>query len=238
MIRTLVVGLAIASMTGCAMVQASGGPRYRKVNLAATEARFGAPIVNPALANAWGIAIRPAGFGGHFWITGQGSGESVEYVGDVAQRPLSQDALKLVAIPGPGGTTGTPTGVVFNAGSSFVITQAHPSGAITAPAKFIFATDTGTLSAWTERKRADGRFDWPRRADLEVDLSAEGAQFFGLGISASGRRLYAADFGAAPRLRVFDRSFRERTPSPRRCSGPAITPPSTSNRSGPAASCL
>lgn len=178
-------------------------PRFEQVNLVANTAASGAAIVDPLLRNAWGIAIRPAGFGGHFWVTANGQRQSLEYIGDVGGTPLFQDALKTVD------TAGTPTGVVFNGGPQFVITQPHAAGAITAPAKFLFANDSGEISAWTERRRSDGGFDWPAGSATVVDAKAQGAAFFGIGIAPGGDRLYAADFGARPALRVYDGSFRE-----------------------------
>src|SRR5690242_9808009 len=125
---------------------------YKQTNLVASNDSYGASIVDPTLINPWGIAIRPAGFGGHFWVESNGAGTSNQFIGDVGGTRLFSDDLRLVTVPGP--TTGqavpigTPTGVIFNSGAQFRITQ----GSITEPAKFIFVTDTGTISAWTERK--------------------------------------------------------------------------------------
>ncbi|MFM7623058.1 MAG: hypothetical protein ACKO57_08820, partial [Alphaproteobacteria bacterium] len=78
---------------------------------------------------------------------------------------------------------------------------------ITAGAKFLFSSDGGILSAWTERKKPDGTFDWPREAVTVVDASKEGAQFFGLAVNQAGTRLYASDFGQNPRIHTFDAAF-------------------------------
>ena len=86
-------------------------------------------------------------------MTSNGDGTSKEYVGDVDGTPLFQDELKIVDVPGPGDNLGTPTGVVFNGGAHFVVTQDYANGAISAPAKFLFVTDNGVISAWTERKK-------------------------------------------------------------------------------------
>jgi uncharacterized protein (TIGR03118 family) len=183
---------------------------YVQTNLVASSPAYAPHILEPTLLNGWGIAIRPAGFGGHFWVTINGGGTSLEYVGDVGGVPLFQDELKVVTVPGPAGPLGTPTGVVFNPASHFVITQDHPNGPITGPARFLFVTDSGTLSAWTERQNGS-TFDRPGEAALQVDRSTLGSQFFGLGIGPASDRLYVADFGVDPGIRVYTPSFTEST---------------------------
>lgn len=91
---------------------------------------LGAVKQSAELINAWGIAIRPAGAGGHFWVTA--GGYSYQFVGDVkastdaSLRTLFQDALAIIKLPGagvPDGETdvtntdkfvGFGTGVVYN----------------------------------------------------------------------------------------------------------------------------
>jgi hypothetical protein len=86
---------------------------YSQVNLVASQAD--AAELGPLLAdtesdaeflNAWGIAIRPAGAGGHFWVTA--GGWSCQFLGDVSTSSdpslhmLTQEALTLVRLPGAG----------------------------------------------------------------------------------------------------------------------------------------
>ena len=192
---------------------AAAGPvhatAYTQTNLVASTNAYGASIVDPTLINAWGIAIRPAGFGGHFWVESAGAGTSNQFVGDVGGKPLYSDNLRLVTVPGPSNppvvTQGTPTGVVFNSGQQFTITQ----GSITAPAKFLFVTDSGTISAWTERKNPDGSFDWPAYANLMVDRSASDAHYFGLAMGPGNDRIHVANFGPNAGIQSFDSSFAE-----------------------------
>lgn len=219
-IKSVVVAGMVAVL-GVAIVVAPTASHafFIKKNLRATDAAYCAEQVDTDIKNAWGIAIRPAGLGGHFWVTGNGTGKSVQYVGDVGGKPLFQDALKLVDVPGPATEQGTPTGVVFNGSSQFVVTNPHPNGAITAPAKFIFATDNGVISAWTERKRADGGTDWPAKAAPVIDGSAKGEKYFGVGATSDGSKLFVADFGAAPTLRVYDGNYKEIT-SPEKFANP------------------
>jgi len=180
----------------------------------ANDAKYKATLeTDPKFINAWGIAIRPAGAGGHFWVTAKDI--SYEYVGDVhaskdkTLQTLHADALKHVKLP-VGGEEQFATGVVFNGSTKdFVISQAvEGAETITAPAKFLFASDGGIISAWTERKKEDGSFDHPSEAISVIDQSAQGSQFFGLAISAAYDRLYAADFGKKPTIAVFGGDFK------------------------------
>lgn len=187
--------------------------RYVQTNIVANDAKFNAELAtDKRFINAWGLAIRPAGAGGHFWVTAKDI--SYEYVGDVKSSPdkklhkMFQDKLKEVKLP-VGGEEAFATGTAFNGSTeNFVITQ-KVDGAedITAPAKFLFASDGGIISAWTERKKADGSFDHPNYANNVIDQSKEGAQFFGLALSKNYDMLYVADFGAAPAIKVFDGKF-------------------------------
>ena len=61
-------------------------PRLAQTNFVGNRAAF-SPVfaVEKAFINGWGIAIRPAGAGGHFWVTAKDV--SYEYVGDVSQSP-------------------------------------------------------------------------------------------------------------------------------------------------------
>jgi uncharacterized protein (TIGR03118 family) len=212
--------VALAAAALCSALSwpaAAAGNRFAQTNLIASSDSYGALHVDPTLINAWGIATRPAGLGGHFWITANGTGLSSQWVGDVAGVPLYQDDLRVVSVPGPvigPGVTpgqpvvapGTPTGVAFNGGSQFRITQGSIENS---PAKFLFATDNGVISGWTERQNANGSVDRPFNAKAVIDRSADGVQFFGIGVDDVGGRLFAANFGANPGLLVYDGGFND-----------------------------
>ena len=175
--------------------------------------------------NAWGIAIRPAGAGGHFWIT---AGKySYQFVGDVSKsnqanlRPLFQDQLKLVEIPGVTDETGFSTGTVFNGAnlqSNQFLVERQPvllngqTRFLSGSARFLFATDTGVISGWTERDPNNPsqpiREDGP--AVAMIDDSQNGASFFGIALRPDNwSTLWAADFGKQPRLRQFNDQWQE-----------------------------
>ncbi|MES2932922.1 MAG: TIGR03118 family protein [Pseudomonadota bacterium] len=211
-LKTGVVASTTLWLSGCGgggNESVSASNSYKQTNLVANSAKYAPQIIEPELIDGWGIAIRPAGAGGHFWVTGMST--SFEYVGDVGGKPLYADDLKTVGLPPSGENGGAANGVVFNGGTNFVITQAHANGAITAEAKFIFVSDNGVLSAWTERKQADGSFDRPAEALTMVDYGDQGSAFFGLAINPAQDKLFVVDFGAnpTPTIRIFDTSFKE-----------------------------
>jgi len=212
--RMKYLSLFLLTSALCASAAFANDNNYHQTHFVANKAKYKPALgVEKKMINAWGIAIRPAGAGGHFWVTAKDV--SYEYVGDVTQsadeklRALHQDKLKKITLPVGGGDK-FATGVVFSdSKESFVITQEIPGAQpVTAPAKFLFASDGGIISAWTERKKADGSFDRAAQAQAVIDQSKDGAQFFGLAINAAYDRLYAADFGAAPAIKVFGGDFK------------------------------
>jgi uncharacterized protein (TIGR03118 family) len=203
----------VTTLTFPAFAETATSNSYVQTRFVANKPAYNAPKIEDNFINAWGIVIRPAGKGGHFWVAAKDV--SYEYVGDVAHSPepklraLHTDALRYVKLP-VGGSDNVATGIVFSdSRDHFVITQkidgAEP---ITAPAKFLFASDGGIISAWTERKKADGTFDRAGEALTVIDQSKEGAQFFGLAMNSANNRLYVADFGKQPAVKVFDGQFK------------------------------
>jgi uncharacterized protein (TIGR03118 family) len=152
-------------------VAASGMAQNAYVNtiLVANDAKYHPQLVDKKMVDAWGIAIRPPGAGGHFWIANAATGTSVEYIGDVNGVPLHQDGLKTVNLQTPKWTDrgiAYVTGQTYNSASDlpgqpveFPISgpamdlTTNPGVRIpkgfSGPAKFIFFTEDGTLNAWS-----------------------------------------------------------------------------------------
>lgn len=204
--------VVVLTLSTAAFAEAPQG--YVQHNLVANKAKYKADTVQPKLINAWGIAIRPAGAGGHFWITAKDN--SFEYIGDVHEsatpdlQKLGVDkTLPVVSVPVGGDDKFATSTIFIDSKDHFVITQqikgAEP---ITAPAKFLFSSDGGIISAWTERKKADGTFDRAPEAIAVIDNSKTGAQYFGLAVNKNYDRLYAANFGENADIQVFDGSFK------------------------------
>ncbi|HEX2337551.1 MAG TPA: TIGR03118 family protein, partial [Hyphomicrobiaceae bacterium] len=95
-----------------------------------------APLQDPRLVNAWGIALGPTT--GAFWVASNGANISDLFVGDVNGSPLVKAPFD-VAIPG-----GSPTGVAFNPSTDFVVS----AGGVSAPAIFVFASESGAVTGW------------------------------------------------------------------------------------------
>jgi uncharacterized protein (TIGR03118 family) len=223
-----VVGVAACSGAGTASGPVpSPDNHYRQVNLAANSEAYKALFTMPDMVNAWGVAIRPKGAGGHFWVAAGHA--SYEFVGDVTAssdqkfRQLHQDPLKAVTIPGTDTSTeptsiGKATGVVFNGADinsdKFVVTNqpALVDGRtvmVGGSARFIFATDSGRIAAWGERG-PDGkvvRVDGPCQEVFNGE--SQGMKFFGVALKqGSFDTLWAADFGADPQIRQFDKDWK------------------------------
>jgi uncharacterized protein (TIGR03118 family) len=146
---------------------------------------------DPNLVNPWGIVASPTG---PFWFADNHTGLSTLATGAGVPQPL------VVTVPPPAGSTAasSPTGIVLNRSTDFVITSGGKSGS----GVFLFATEDGTISAWSPKVDAT-------HAILAVDNSASGAVYKGLALAASssGNRLYASNFHTGA-VDVFDSSFK------------------------------
>lgn len=230
LVRGAVFGAVLLVATACSSSEATTGEvtalegnRYGQTNLAADKDSYHAQFTIPEMVDAWGLANRPKGAGGHFWV-GAG-GKSYQFLGDVHSssdpklQKLSQDQLTSVAVPGADADTtdksvGKTTGVVFNpapiTSDLFVVRDqwVDLDGLpipLTGSARFIFATDSGKISAWTEQAPDGAIIRRNGGANQVFDGSAQGMAFFGLALSPAGDKLLAADFGAEPQIRTFDK---------------------------------
>ena len=156
---------------------------YQQHNLV-SDGAVPADHTDPNLVNAWGLVSSPTS---PWWISDNGTGRSTLYTVSTGAIPL------IVTVPGPMGRQGTPTGVVFNGGSGFVVNN----GAGTSPARFIFASEDGTISGFRGVPVV-----------IAVDNLATGAVYKGLAIDnpTAGNFLYASNFHAGS-VDVFDNHF-------------------------------
>jgi uncharacterized protein (TIGR03118 family) len=133
---------------------------------------------DPHLVNAWGLAAGP---GTPWWVNDNGKGLSTLYNADGTKRSLEVSV-------GDG-----PTGLVFNDTTGFALKNGSQ-------ALFLFDGEDGVIRAWNGSAGTV--------AEVEKDLSGEGAVFKGLAISqtSAGPRIYATDFHNR-QVDVFDGSW-------------------------------
>jgi uncharacterized protein (TIGR03118 family) len=168
---------------------------YVQTNLAA-DVPGTALVHDPELIEAWGISINP---NGTFWLSARATDVSTVYSGDVT-RPdgtISPFVKSILTVTIP---EGGPTGQVFNGSSDFVVS----SGAQSAPARFIFASDTGHITGWAASVPSPPA---PSRT-AHLMASTPGAVYTGLAIgnNGEGNFLYAADFHQG-QIDVFDGTY-------------------------------
>jgi uncharacterized protein (TIGR03118 family) len=157
---------------------------FEKVNLNANNQEYHAIHVNSDLHNAWGMSESP---GGTFWISAADGGVSYVYDDKGSQK------LPRVTIPSHlEGVPGNPTGNIFNGTPDFIISGTGKT------AKFIFASEDGTVSGW----------NGGASAIVVIDNSGEGAGYTGLDIANDdgANFLYVANF-EEHKVDVFDKDF-------------------------------
>ena len=189
-----VVALAILVLPGLAFAQ-----HYKQTNLVSDLGTVGALHVDPNLRNPWGLSRSPfnpvTNSGSPWWVSDNGAGKTSLYDGTGANIPINGTGF--VTIPPPNGSNadGTPTGTVFNGSPDFVLPNGHP-------ARFLFATEDGTISGW------NGGTTAVVVVDNSDNGSAHGAVYKGLTIGeVNGQRfLYAANFRSG-RVEVYDTHF-------------------------------
>jgi uncharacterized protein (TIGR03118 family) len=180
-LSALVLAFVAAALVAPASARPPAPNSYVVHNLV-SDGSIPADHTDPNLVNAWGLvhsATSP------WWVADNETAVSTLYNG--SGTPLAL----VVHVPG------APTGTVFNGGTHFVVTNGAASG----PARFLFASEDGTISGWNPAVGATQAF-------VGLDNSAAGASYKGLAIAttAAGDFLYAADFHNA-RVDVVDGTF-------------------------------
>jgi uncharacterized protein (TIGR03118 family) len=140
-----------------------------------------APVTDPDLVNAWGLAASATS---PWWVADNGTSKSTLYNGNTG----AKGALTVTV-----GTDSGPTGVVFNGGTGFVVSSGGNSG----PARFIFDSEDGLIRGWNSSVD-------PTNAVVSPADPIPGAIYKGLAISSG--MLYAADFHNGL-VDVFDSSW-------------------------------
>ena len=168
----------------------SHGDEYRLKNLV-SDVPGRATHTDPNLVNAWGLVAGPST---PWWVSDNGTDVSTIYGRHGEIMPLVVQVA------------GAPTGIVFNGGSNFVISDGTNSG----PAIFIFATEAGTIRGWNPSVPPPPP---STQTFVGADRSGVGALYKGLATATTkkGDFLYATDFHNS-RVDMFDGKFKLVTP--------------------------
>lgn len=194
-----VLALLLVGAVGCGDDSDNGGmgQGFMQTDLVSNIAGQ-APVTDAHLTNAWGLARTAAG---PWWVADNHSGVSTVYDGNGTPFPVGSPLIVTIPPPNgsPPGAQAAPTGMVVNSTSDFVVSQ----GGASAPALFIFATEDGTISGWSQSVNMS-------EAVLVVDDSEAEAIYKGLAIgsAAGSSRLYTTDFHGGT-VDVYDGSFEE-----------------------------
>ncbi|WP_432943122.1 TIGR03118 family protein [Kribbella sp. CA-253562] len=190
--RTGTIALATALVGGLALVAPAtadahtsrDGLAVQQVNLV-SDVPGQAALLDPDLVNPWGLAL---GATSPLWVSNAGSSSSTLY--SSAPGAVTATKVPTVRVDVP-----APSGQVANSGTGFVLSN----GTASAPARFIFATLTGSIAAWAPPVS-------PLIGAAQIKATVPGASYTGLAISPTADRLYAANF-AQNRIDVFDNAF-------------------------------
>ncbi len=189
--RVLAGIIAVLPVANVAVPAVKADPTsYLAVDLVSDQPGV-APVLDPTLVNAWGIAVGPSS---PFWVSSEETGISDLYAGDVTT-PLTKVPLE-VSIP-----DGHPTGQVFNGTGEFVVSSGGSSG----PAFFIFASLTGNVTGWNPG--VPPTIPSPS-TQAQLAFSSPGSVYTGIALAnnGSGNFLYLADFQNG-KIDVLDHAF-------------------------------
>jgi uncharacterized protein (TIGR03118 family) len=198
--------LGLAGLAASASASSSIASRaYRQTNLVSDIPGL-ALHTDPNLRNSWGTSTGP---GLPIWVSDNATGVATLYDGQGNPQPGPGNQQLVVSIPAPPsagpGAAGAPDGTVFNpTPDGFAVAE----NGVSAPARFLFATEDGTIAGWNPAVD-------PARAVIAVDRSAvtgqagdHGAVYKGLALvsTPAGKFLYATNFRFGT-IEVFDSSF-------------------------------
>ncbi|MFI5691149.1 TIGR03118 family protein [Kribbella sp. NPDC051586] len=180
----LVSGLALVTPATASAHGSHHALAVQQVNLVSDQAGKAA-LQDADLVNPWGLSL---GATTPVWSSNNGTSTSTLYSSAPGATTATKVPTVRVDVP-------VPTGQVNNAGTGFVLSN----GTVSAPARFIFATETGQIAAW-------GPPVTPAIGAAQIKATTPGADYKGLAISPAADRLYAANF-TQHRIDVFDSTF-------------------------------
>lgn len=160
---------------------------YHQTNLVSDVDGYGAARIDPNLVNPWGISFSATS---PLWISANHTSVSLIY---------DKDGMTVIPPVTIENGNGAPTGQVFNSTSGFVIPSTNK------PARFIFAGEDGTITAWNGGSAAILVAGRPHGKAVYKGMA--------MGNDGTGNFLYVADFKGS-KVDVFDSTFRHVTDKP------------------------
>jgi uncharacterized protein (TIGR03118 family) len=197
--------LGLTGLAASASASSIANSAYRQTNLVSDIPGL-ALHTDPNLRNSWGTSTGP---GLPIWVSDNATGVTTLYDGQGNPQPGPGTQQVVVTIPAPPsagpGAAGTPDGTVFNpTPDGFAVSK----NGVSAPARFLFATEDGTIVGWNPAVD-------PTRAVIAVDRSTvtdqagdHGAVYKGLALvsTPAGKFHYATNFRSGT-IEVFDTNF-------------------------------
>jgi uncharacterized protein (TIGR03118 family) len=165
-----------------------------KETLLDSDGSVAGTIADPNLQNAWGVTFNPTAT---MWVSDNNVQKASLFDGN--------GNIQSLVVSMPAGTNGpaSPTGILFNPTSDFVIS----ANGLSSKAVFIWATEAGTITAWSPNVL-------PTEAVTAFDDATGGANYKGITlVTVNGvDMLYATDFHNN-KVDMFNAQFQKITPS-------------------------
>jgi len=198
---TIMAAGTLASTALGAAPASAHSSAYRQINLVSDQ-RGKAPLTDPDLVNAWGLAASPgtdAAPGSPLWVADNGSDKATLYNG---KTPTSVSKASLVVSV----TGAAPTGQVFNPDTSAFVVRDKKGRS--GSAVFIFDTENGTIDGWNPKV---GAKDSKTSTVTEVAHNRGAkAVYKGLALAQASNGkpyLYATNFHSG-RIEVYNGAFK------------------------------
>jgi uncharacterized protein (TIGR03118 family) len=183
--RGIFASLFAATVLGLAATPAFAQHLYQQTNLVSDVPNLAA-VTDASLVNAWGLSRSATS---PWWVADNGTGLSTLYSGVGAKLGL------VVTVPPGGGQSSpsNPTGTVFNGSADFEVSPGKP-------ARFLFATEDGTIAGWNPAANATNAITVVDRGGVAIYKG------LALGQVSGANYLYAANFHGGT-VDVFDKNF-------------------------------
>lgn len=195
------VTMSVAATSAGASPAGAGPSSFRQVNLVSDQPGV-APLMDPDLVNAWGLAASPgtdSAPGTPLWVSDNGTDKATLYNNGTATT-VSKAGLTVSV------TGAAPTGQVFNDTSGFVV---HDANGHSGAALFIFDTENGTIDGWNAGVGVAPGASPPSKVTEVARDNGANAVYKGLAIAQASDHntyLYATNFRSG-RVEAYDSTF-------------------------------